>query len=732
MCFPVNDTAATLATPFPYASYAKKTNGNSSNNTTEGRDDEGRSGSFRDAMLDVWVASSTAHVFADDQGSSFCVDNNRVTQIDWAGAPSTTQAAQVAVRIPAGAASLQIAVQVSDLIMETTTSSTSPSSPPLSAPPSIPASMMSVRQVGFVYAAESALYMSERGSAWYPDMLVQVETVSNRGGGASGSGACPRTDSAYPCRTYTEVGSSSAGFGFRFSFELGGRQLSAVNVSNTNGVAECEKECDTFPECKGFTVVTTPSATLTPTTMCHTVNATNVVVDTALQSTSYRAHTSSITLFPSVTRSLWIDVHIPEGSNASIATAATTSAGNYSGQLSLIDPVSNTTVATVPVRLEVWPIAAECIHASSREFGKAWGFDSAVVDDAYQYTHNPTVSAADFERFMCDHHTPAESLASSWAAARPVEVVEKLLGSECNQRLFNAAFLGIDNQVPPENITAQFIKAALDAITPHITALSQSGLLPYAYVYAFDEAHIAYTDALRAYFGAVKQRWPSLKTLSVLPWVPSPDLPLDIWVVQYELLSIPDIRAGKEAFLAAGKEVWGYHCVGPEDPLNLNTFLDVPPAKGRLIPWLAQSEELSGWLYWYTNWGMRHSDSATDRGVNRTVPTPELDMYGRSTYVAAIGTPSDGHFSNEDGNLVYAGIEGPLSSQRLENLKMGMEDRALLGLLPHNVSVALAKRLAGGPADYSVDPALLEIVRREAARLVGVQTAEGCTGADLF
>ena len=728
MCFPLNDTSTTVATPFPYESYTKSTSpaGGGDSRSPTPPDSPPR------PAADVWVAPATAHVFEDDRASSFCVANSRVATIDWAGSPSTTQAAQIAVRIPANASPLQIAVQVSDLVMVASKPADRGGNHAgagvnvSSRAPVIAANVLSVRQVGFVYAAEGAMYVSERGTAWYPDMLVPVETVGTRG-------ACPRTSAGYPCRTYTEVGASSAGTGIRFSYDRGGRQLSVVNVSIANSVGDCQSECNRLPECKGFTVVTPPpysnpatpaAAAAAAAATCHTVNATNVVVGTSLTSSSYRVQDNAITVFPEATRSFWVDVRIPEQSGDG---GSATPAGKYAGQITLIDPRSNTTVATVPVLLEVWPIAGSCIHKSAREFGKAWGFDTAIVDVAYNGARDPAVTAADFEAFMCNHHTPAEALASSWAVERPLDVVKSLLGAECNQRLFNAAFLGIDNAVPPEKITPAFIKTALDNIAPRIEALDQAGLLSSAYVYAFDEAKIEYTEALRAYFGAVKQRWPALKTLAVLPWAPSPDLPLDIWVVQYELLSIPEMQAGKLLFAAAaGKEVWGYHCVGPEDPLNLNTFLDVPPAKGRLIPWLAQSEELKGWLYWYTNWGMRHAASAVDRGVNLTVAIPELDVYGRTPYAPAIGNISNGHFSNEDGNLVYAGVKGPLSSQRLENLKMGSEDRALLGLLPYSASVAFAKRLAPGPANYSVDPQLLERLRREAALLVGVLPASAC------
>ena len=121
-------------------------------------------------------------------------------------------------------------------------------------------------------------------------------------------------------------------------------------------------------------------------------------------------------------------------------------------------------------------------------------------------------------------------------------------------------------------------------------------------VYAFDESLEGYADALRLLFGEVKRRWPELTTLSVLNWPPEATMPLDVWVTLYPNLDQPKFKVAREAFQAAGKQVWGYHCVAPDQPGYLNTFLDVPPTKSRLLPWMGAVHNLTGWLFWYTNW----------------------------------------------------------------------------------------------------------------------------------
>jgi hypothetical protein len=72
-------------------------------------------------------------------------------------------------------------------------------------------------------------------------------------------------------------------------------------------------------------------------------------------------------LFANVTRTFWVDVKIP---------SVLVTAGQYTGQVKLTDASTGAVLTTVPVHLDVWPIAHECLEASARSFGKAWGFDT--------------------------------------------------------------------------------------------------------------------------------------------------------------------------------------------------------------------------------------------------------------------------------------------------------------------------------------------------------------------
>jgi len=272
---------------------------------------------------------------------------------------------------------------------------------------------------------------------------------------------------------------------------------------------------------------------------------------------------------------------------------------------------------------------------------------------------------------------------------------EQLL--ECGGKRFNLIYAA--DKV--EGITEM-----LDRIAPTVGGLEQRGLLEHAYVYGFDEHERTSEPVIREVFGAVKQRWPRLRTMAVLNWEPPADLPIDTWVVLYDR---HDPQAAAR-WRAAGKEYWWYHCCGPIDP-HMNTFVEQPRINGRLMMWLAAADEVSGWLYYTVNgWpGER-------KIVEREGKGPRTDF-----------DPATWRHSNGDGNFIYPGRHGPLSCTRLENLTDGIEDWELFAQLREesrpesegrgdDIVSGLTSRLVRSSVDRTPDPELLEATRREAAK----------------
>lgn len=137
--------------------------------------------------------------------------------------------------------------------------------------------------------------------------------------------------------------------------------------------------------------------------------------------------------------------------------------------------------------------------------------------------------------------------------------------------------------------------------------------------------------------------------------------------------------------------------------------------KQRLIPWLAAQSNLSGWLYWYINYGWSTTSPSYGQQI---LPLQPLDQ--RTGYSSFNATVTNGDFyTNGDGNWMYPGLYGPLSSLRLEAYRMGLEDRALLALLGELDRAELSERLVRSAKNWTLDAQILERARRDAAARIG-------------
>ena len=418
------------------------------------------------AEVDWWITSPTDHVFEDDLStmSQYCEqhgesdDNTGGTahSIHWSAAAGGVDATQLVLRWPTidATALATVIFEMSDL------SATEGGA-------SITASSMSARQVGSVFA-QTPKYANEKGSGYYPDILAPIYQKTDQ------NDADDKFELLY-------FGSRNGSNGRRLSWDSG-RQISNRRVAGgggDTGVQQCQTLCKSEPTCNGFFLGAAGD--------CHTVNATNVAVATRLEGVSYRRKRIGLPLVANVTRSVWVDVEVPIDA----------SPGVYTGSIVVRQLSAGTTahihwsdvLFRVPISLQIWPINPDCLQSQLAHFGKAYGFDPSILSQLYP---SPTLSRtpaavpksiANFTKFMCKRHVPAEALANSWATQRPLSDIEMLLDTglhHCQQPLFNAAFLGISNPPaapPPDNITASYVKHALDTIAPRMEQLRAAGLL---------------------------------------------------------------------------------------------------------------------------------------------------------------------------------------------------------------------------------------------------------------
>lgn len=181
---------------------------------------------------------------------------------------------------------------------------------------------------------------------------------------------------------------------------------------------------------------------------------------------------------------------------------------------------------------------------------------------------------------------------------------------------------------------------------------------------------------------------------------------LNIWCPNSHFFDTePKTRPTLEDRKALGEEVWWYVCCGPGKPYN-NFFVDLSAMNHRLLFWQQKRENVEGLLYWNTTWW--NPDSLSDPWASMmTVKEINPDLRG-------------------DGSLFYpgkqVGIDGPVSSIRLEMIRDGLEDFDLLTLVEKKKGEDLVReytaRLARSLTDFEEDPAVLERTRREMAEWI--------------
>ena len=151
-----------------------------------------------------------------------------------------------------------------------------------------------------------------------------------------------------------------------------------------------------------------------------------------------------------------------------------------------------------------------------------------------------------------------------------------------------------------------------------------------------------------------------------------------------------------EARKKAGDRVWVYTCLAPGGPW-LNRLLDQERLRPTCLGWALVSYDLAGFLHW----GFNHYRSGVDPFAQSVVP------HGK-------GSPN--FLPAGDSHVVYPGKEGPLSGQRFEAQRIGMEDAELLQLLkmqdPARAQAIIA-RVFRGFDDYEKDIVAYRTAKRE-------------------
>lgn len=235
-----------------------------------------------------------------------------------------------------------------------------------------------------------------------------------------------------------------------------------------------------------------------------------------------------VSLMPNTTVSLWVTATVPIAASAGVysAVGVVTAAG---GHLLLEFGISVT----------VWNIRLPSIVESG--FGTAFEFDQQVA-----LISNTTGPHAYWE-FTCSHRMAPDELYIFGSNPPPIPRAHAdytYMATQCGgpggANWMNIAEIDYVLWSRRVNFTASMIEEKLAWMAPTVQWLEQQGFINRSYCYGFDEAGPEYALAIRQLFGAVKQRWPALRTMAVLNWNGTTDnlaeevgSVLDVWVEDY-------------------------------------------------------------------------------------------------------------------------------------------------------------------------------------------------------
>ena len=187
--------------------------------------------------------------------------------------------------------------------------------------------------------------------------------------------------------------------------------------------------------------------------------------------------------------------------------------------------------------------------------------------------------------------------------------------------------------------------------------------------------------------------------------------------------------------LEAETTVWTYTSLQPYTKQGYNNLrLDNTLLQARLLGWDMWITNVTGYLYWGVNqWDLGQAER------NTTITAPPIDAgslasvklpYSEWNVATCPEYPTDSAYCKAltwlqgDGRLLYAGADGPISSQRLAALRDGLEDAQYLAMATAKVGRAAVQAtisdVASSLTTHSASTSRTLEVRRALAALIAL------------
>jgi hypothetical protein len=401
---------------------------------------------------------------------------------------------------------------------------------------------------------------------------------------------------------------------------------------------------------------------------------------------------------------LWVDVWVP----------ANTAPGLYTATLTVR---AGDVVAELPITLEVWDFELPSGPTHENHFGGFGSVASYLGLDA-----NSEEFARIEERYaemMAEHrlNPPLPSalhpeIGDDGTASFAPEV-DDAISAFVNR--FHVTNIDIP-RAPFGDITGANKEKAINFYRSWYAYLASKGWADRSYLYMLDEPNDpeAY-EQVRALGAVVHEAEPGIRRLVVeQPYTQNPewgtlDEAIDIWCPLFGFID----EGSVDRVIAQGDDVWSYTALVQTAPPyhpeyetvknDLPPFwqLDFPVASYRIAPWLNRRYHVTGLLYWSS-------------------------VYWQSPERNPWDDPGFRIRWNGEGALFYpgndAGIDGPIASIRLKNLRDGMEDYEYFAILDAKGFEEKVNLIVGEAVPtwgtWNRDPEKIDALRRKLAGLV--------------
>jgi hypothetical protein len=362
-------------------------------------------------------------------------------------------------------------------------------------------------------------------------------------------------------------------------------------------------------------------------------------------------------VWPDRHQPLWVDVYVPKE----------TAPGGYEGAMKVT--AKNAAPAEIPVRVTVWDFVLPDGPTHENHFG---GFSYLKT---YHHIEKDTEAYARLEERYVEMMA-ANRINPPIPGRLIPNVAENGTGQfdeATDQRWtefvakYHVTNIPIPN-APFGDVRGKDRTKAIQFYRSWYAYLARKGWAARAYLYMLDEPNDAEAyERVRQLGALVHEAEPRLRRLVVeQPYTENPDWGVldgvvDIWCPLFGFIHEPSVQRVQ----AQGNTVWSYTALVQKAPPYHPEYekvknddppywqIDFPVTGYRIAPWLNWRYGITGLLYWSTvYWASPDRDPWDDPGF-------------RIRW-------------NGDGALFYpgddAGIEGPVASIRLKNLRDGMED----------------------------------------------------------